>query len=448
MLCSRTLAVIGLISTIGLFHAAQLSGQEEQEPLYLHWFSPENENGEHVATLRIYPNQEFELSLPDQKSLFGKIQNREGELHLKAKATHVAPALFDTPAPLDKLLQANGIVIVSEGAAPFALVLSKNRDHDAALRAAVQQDADQNPEAARPVPLGWHNQRPVVKHWKFTDLEQDVKDLSGRSVERGRKAYEAARCMHCHHENTAFPAFGPHLGDLAKRYTGAELLRHTLEPSREIHADYHTHSFEMKDGRVVAGFIVKEDAREIHVVSNPIIAEESSVVRKADVESRSRSAKSTMPDGMLDRFQREEILDMLAFIQSAQVKKRQPEEKGAGRALPFDHLVFRRTTAERKQIFHIQINKDGSYFAGRSDERLEKGQLNATLIRELDLLVSKLPVDGEALEISKDLPPNYYELVLNVGNGNRMFGPREMYNQKVTPTRKCLERLMQQIIAE
>jgi putative heme-binding domain-containing protein len=132
--------------------------------------------------------------------------------------------------------------------------------------------------------------------------------------------------MSCHHENEEHSAFGPHLGDLAKRFQGAELLRHTLEPSREIHGDYHTYVFVMKDGRVIVGFVVKQDAREIHVVANPTISEEKSILQKKDIEARRIYTRSMMPEGLLDSLGRQDILDMLAFIQSAQTSKRQPAE--------------------------------------------------------------------------------------------------------------------------
>jgi hypothetical protein len=63
MFYSRSLTTIALIGMLGLINGAPLLAEQKQEPLYLHWFSLGKPNSSHVATLRVYPNQEFELAL-------------------------------------------------------------------------------------------------------------------------------------------------------------------------------------------------------------------------------------------------------------------------------------------------------------------------------------------------------------------------------------------------
>ncbi|MDA1015028.1 MAG: c-type cytochrome [Planctomycetota bacterium] len=166
-------------------------------------------------------------------------------------------------------------------------------------------------------------QRPLVKRWKVEDFAEDAADLTGRSVELGRQIFKTAGCFQCHLTRKHGATYGPYVADLAKRFTGSKLLEHILEPSREIHKDFRTHVFVMKDGRVVAGFVVKDEGDNIHVVSNPLVPEEVASVSKVGMEERHNSVRSMMPDHMLHTFKRNEILDLLAFIQSAADRRKQ-----------------------------------------------------------------------------------------------------------------------------
>ena len=80
-----------------------------------------------------------------------------------------------------------------------------------------------------------------------------------------------------------------------------------------------------KKGRVVEGRIEREDAdgleiRTSNFLSGPI------PIKKTDILERRPSKTSTMPTGLLDTLQKEEILDLLGYLIS--VAK---TEKAAGK---------------------------------------------------------------------------------------------------------------------
>lgn len=180
--------------------------------------------------------------------------------------------------------------------------------------------ADQNSEVADEdnsvSAESWH-QRPLVKKWKVEDLADDVeKDLSGRSLRRGRAVYNSARCIQCHQVDGKGGKFGAKVSDLTMRFTGRKLLQHILDPSLDIAKGYETQVFVTRDGRVATGFVAKDTKDTVHILANPNHPEETVIVRKADVEERHKSAVSTMPAGALYSFNRTEILDLMAFIQS------------------------------------------------------------------------------------------------------------------------------------
>jgi hypothetical protein len=54
----------------------------------------------------------------------------------------------------------------------------------------------------------------------------------------------------------------------------------------------------------------------IHVRSNPLRPEEIKIIPKSRIEEHRKSSVSIMPEGLLDTFTREEILDLVAFVQS------------------------------------------------------------------------------------------------------------------------------------
>lgn len=160
-------------------------------------------------------------------------------------------------------------------------------------------------------------QRDFVKMWKLADLAADAEDLSGCDAERGRKIFAAAGCFQCHVVAGTGEKLGPDLTDIAKRFQGPKLLEQILDPSAEINQDYQTHAFLTDDGQTVAGLIVKEDDQTVHVLPNPLTPEAITIVEKSRLEARRTSQLSTMPKGLLMTFQRDEILDLLAFLQFA-----------------------------------------------------------------------------------------------------------------------------------
>ena len=69
------------------------------------------------------------------------------------------------------------------------------------------------------------------------------------------------------------------------------------------------------DGRVVNGVLAEEDATRIVLKT----AEQPRVViAKEDIEQRQVSPKSMMPDGLFDNLSREEIRNLIGYLQTKQ----------------------------------------------------------------------------------------------------------------------------------
>jgi len=158
--------------------------------------------------------------------------------------------------------------------------------------------------------------RKFVKMWSYADLENDAKSLTGRSFARGKALFAAAGCIKCHTIAGEGSKLGPELTKIAEKYKGEKLLRQVLEPSTEINEQFKAQVFQTNTGDVVTGLVVKEDAAAVHVVPNPLLPNEVRVLKKDAIAARKPSELSPMPTGLLVTLQKDEILDLLGFVES------------------------------------------------------------------------------------------------------------------------------------
>ncbi len=163
------------------------------------------------------------------------------------------------------------------------------------------------------------SQPQMVKEWKTADFPAALTvDASEEAVVRGMQAFVKARCNQCHVAGGHGVNLGPDLVESVKKLQGAKLLAQILEPSATIHKDYLPQQFFMEDGQVIAGVVVKEDRRNYHVVSNLLTPNAVTQVKKKDVEEKIVSKLSPMPAGLVNVLTKQEILDLLSFVQHSE----------------------------------------------------------------------------------------------------------------------------------
>jgi putative heme-binding domain-containing protein len=91
------------------------------------------------------------------------------------------------------------------------------------------------------------------------------------------------------------------------------VLQEIMEPSRNIEEKYRKFKFELEDDIFVSGNIVAEDGDSITIQSGAMGAPEQKLSRKSIV-SRTPSQVSIMPVALLNTLDKEQILDLLAFV--------------------------------------------------------------------------------------------------------------------------------------
>ena len=73
----------------------------------------------------------------------------------------------------------------------------------------------------------------------------------------------------------------------------------------------------LKDGESITGRLVEETPDMLVLLPNPLQPDSRVRVEKNKVSSKAASKISPMPTGLVDGLTQEEILDLLAFIESS-----------------------------------------------------------------------------------------------------------------------------------
>jgi putative heme-binding domain-containing protein len=158
-----------------------------------------------------------------------------------------------------------------------------------------------------------------VRDWYFEELDNVLdRAASGRSFERGKAAFATAQCVLCHRVGTGADAggvTGPDLTAVASRFSRRDILDAIVNPSKAMDDKFRSTVFELRDGESVSGSVESEDAERVIVRPNPL-ADETVTVAVKDVTARRLSEISPMPTGLLNVLEREQILDLIAYLES------------------------------------------------------------------------------------------------------------------------------------
>jgi putative membrane-bound dehydrogenase-like protein len=129
----------------------------------------------------------------------------------------------------------------------------------------------------------------------------------------GKLLFKQQSCVACHTDADGQTPKGPHLVDIGKRYSAAELVESVLKPSVKIAQGYEAYRFDMADGRVFTGFVVRESADVV------LIREATGVERRLkrnQIDSRHKQDQSAMPEGVANNLTPEQLADLIAYLQS------------------------------------------------------------------------------------------------------------------------------------
>ena len=141
------------------------------------------------------------------------------------------------------------------------------------------------------------------------------KQLTPESLRRadrsaGRATFQKS-CANCHRLFDAGGNIGPEITG-AQRMNLDYLLENLVDPSAALAKDYQMQTIETLAGRVITGLVVAENAAAVTIQT----VNEKIIVPAAEIETRTTSRQSMMPDGMLQTLSTEQVRDLIAYLAS------------------------------------------------------------------------------------------------------------------------------------
>ena len=156
--------------------------------------------------------------------------------------------------------------------------------------------------------------RQFVKAWATDDLANELHQLKRRRMySTGSQLFKELGCAQCHRFAGGGGGAGPDLSGISQKRSALELLESIIEPSKHIAPEFASTIIVTTEGQSLEGRIVQENEQKLVLRTVDSLAAPL-VVLKDEIDERHLSTTSTMPSGLLDRLQKSEILDLLAYV--------------------------------------------------------------------------------------------------------------------------------------
>jgi putative heme-binding domain-containing protein len=160
-------------------------------------------------------------------------------------------------------------------------------------------------------------ERDFQKTWTMADLEPELRKASaGRNFERGKEIFSSLQCLACHRFNNEGGGVGPDISAVANRFGRRDILESIVEPSKVISEQYASYVVRTKKGETFSGQIVEENNDHLILVTDPLQGTRKQI-GQTGVAVKKLSPISSMPANLIDVLTKDEVLDLLAYIESA-----------------------------------------------------------------------------------------------------------------------------------
>lgn len=182
-------------------------------------------------------------------------------------------------------------------------------DHRVLVEAAGARTPYKVPELPKPTGPG--------QDWTLDEVRALAADgLKNRNFENGQKMFAATRCIVCHRFAGDGGATGPDLTQLAGRFNLEALTEAIMDPSKVISDQYKGSTVVTTDGKTINGRIVSENDEQISVLTDPEDSTKIVDIPKSDIDETLPSKVSIMPADLLKPLNKDEVLDLLAYLLS------------------------------------------------------------------------------------------------------------------------------------
>lgn len=179
-----------------------------------------------------------------------------------------------------------------------------------ALTALLQSYPDSVQTAAQPL----HERIAARQAGRIQRLKTLEPLLAGGDVGRGRAVFfgQKSQCSACHAIGREGGTLGPDLTSIGAIRSGRDILEAIVFPSASFVPGYEPMRVETTND-VITGNLVREDKNAVVVKLNALLEQR---IPRSEIKSIKPGAVSVMPEGLDAVLTREELLDLLAFLQS------------------------------------------------------------------------------------------------------------------------------------
>jgi putative heme-binding domain-containing protein len=164
-------------------------------------------------------------------------------------------------------------------------------------------------------------QGPAVGWNTDSALALFTEPLRGRDFANGKRMFAAGRCVACHRFAGDGGYAGPDLGSLGKRFAIRDILVAICEPSQSISEQYQASKITRKDGGVQYGRLIFRNDQELAIAMDAYDLGTLTKIASADVASVEPSQVSLMPPGTIAAMNRDELMDLIAYLVAGGDKK-------------------------------------------------------------------------------------------------------------------------------
>lgn len=155
------------------------------------------------------------------------------------------------------------------------------------------------------------------KAWETDELLTTLKNgLVDRNFEKGKRTFAASKCIVCHRFDGNGGSTGPDLTSVAGRFSQKDLIEAITEPNKVISDQYRAHNIETVDGLALSGRILSEDGGKLTLATDPEDGTKVVEIKLDDIEEKAPSKTSLMPAELLNTLNRDEVLDLIAYLLS------------------------------------------------------------------------------------------------------------------------------------
>jgi putative heme-binding domain-containing protein len=151
---------------------------------------------------------------------------------------------------------------------------------------------------------------------KVVDGYRPALDIKGEPL-RGKAVFKKT-CTTCHRLESEGTEVGPDLLSALRNKTPELLLIDIFDPSREVDPRYINYVVSDKSGRVFTGMIAAETASSV-TLRRAEKAEDT--ILRNQIEEIQATAKSLMPENLETQLSKQEVADLIAYLQSVAAPK-------------------------------------------------------------------------------------------------------------------------------